>query len=163
MIPSDRSAEELGPPTPRTKIRGHQQLGRPYRRFDTLRSSNPPQPYFCCTLAFSPLVCLTAAYNIACVGGAVRSEGVQSLGRRPQDAKATPPVSLSLSRSFGQWAPSRGPADLSQNTLMAWGCYMPPPFCPSIPAASPAAADLPFVVASQASCGVSLLVRCIRA
>lgn len=46
MIPSDRPAERLGAPTPRIEIRGHQLLGQPYRRFDTLRSSSPAQPYF---------------------------------------------------------------------------------------------------------------------
>lgn len=145
--------KRLGAPTPRSEIRGHQLRGRPYRRFDTLRSSRPAQPYFCRTLALCFLWLTThracrparSALRIADPG----PRGAEEHGRFPRPW----PVELPAERPQ---------VDLSQNTH-GLRCYMPPPSCPSTPAASPPAAGHHSPWRLSPSCRASLCVRvCVR-
>lgn len=103
----------LGAPTPRIEIRGHQLLAQPYRRFDTLRSSSPAQPYFYYTLALFGLPHCPCRRH-----GSLRSanSGTQYAGKQDTRCRRTRPVSPSVASSTRR----RGPQLTFHKTHMAW-------------------------------------------
>lgn len=143
-VTRERTDWVWAPPRLASIIRGHQLLCRAYRRFDTLRSSSPAQPYF----YHIPALFGSPHSHCACRQHGSLDEdededeerGLANLGTRY--ARSRTQGADQHGRSLRPWPVAPGKeatADLSQNTH-GLGCYMPPPSCPSTSAASPPAA-----------------------
>lgn len=137
--PTDPWRTAVGAPTPRMEIRGHQLLGRPYRRFDTLRSPSPAQPYFHHTLA---LLGVLAHHNVH-AGHTVRSEKCKPLGRRLQDAGRGTHDAREHGRPFRPVASDtrrERAQPTSHKTHMAWAvtCHLLPVHPPQLLVLPPA-------------------------